>query len=203
MRASTPRKRDGVSGLSARTAANHHMPHGSMPLTLLARVADLLGSRQVPHALIGAAALAARGIARSTFDIDLLTTDTRVLGTGWWTHAAVEGASVDVRRGDADDPLAGVVRIDMPGDRPVDVVVGRHAWQERAVARAERTPAGPPVVTTLDLILLKLYAGGAQDLWDVRELLRQPAAEDLPAAIETELAALPDVMRIAWADVRR
>jgi hypothetical protein len=171
-------------------------------MMLLTRVVDLLDRRQIPHALIGAAALAAKGIARSTFDIDLLTTDNRVLADEWWAPLA-EHATVDVRRGEADDPLAGVVRIDVPGDRPVDLVVGRHGWQARAVARAERGAGGPPVVTTLDLILLKLYAGGAQDLWDVRELLRQPGADDLPAAVGAELAALTQAMRDAWNDVRR
>jgi hypothetical protein len=43
-------------------------------MKLLDRVVRALLARNVPHALIGAAALAARGIARSTYDIDLLTT---------------------------------------------------------------------------------------------------------------------------------
>jgi len=172
-------------------------------MTLLNRVGDLLSTASVPHALIGAAALAVRGIARSTFDIDLLTTDTRVLRDDWWTPLIADDVTVDVRRGDADDPLAGVVRITTPGERPVDLVVGRHAWQTRAVERAERMAGGPPVVTALDLILLKLYAGGAQDIWDVRELLRQPGAEDLPTSVEAELTTLPEPMRAVWSDVER
>ena len=172
-------------------------------MTLLSRVGDLLSTRNVPHALIGAAALAVRGVARSTFDIDLLTTDSRVLRDQWWTPLAIGDGAVDVRPGDVDDPLAGVVRITAPGERPVDLVVGRHAWQARAVARAERIAAGPPVVTALDLILLKLYAGGAQDLWDVRELLRQPAGEELATAVEAELTRLPEPLTAAWRDARR
>ena len=172
-------------------------------MTLLHRVGDLLSERSVPHALIGAAALAVRGIARSTFDIDLLTTDSRVLADQWWAPLAIGDVTVDVRRGDADDPLAGVVRTTAPEERPVDVVVGRHAWQTRAVARAEPIAGSPPVVTALDLILLKLYAGGAQDIWDVRELLRQPGSENLAAEVEAELTALPGSMRGVWRDVRR
>lgn len=52
-------------------------------MTLLERVVDRLASEAVPHALIGAAALAAAGVSRSTFDIDLLTTDRRVLEKGF------------------------------------------------------------------------------------------------------------------------
>jgi hypothetical protein len=172
-------------------------------MTLLDRVVDLLVSRDVPHALIGAAALAARGVARSTFDIDLLTTDAAVLEHEWWAPFAVGGVTLDVHRGDADDPLAGIVRIQAAAARPVDLVVGRHVWQTRAVARAERASEGPPVVIALDLILLKLYAGGAQDVWDVRELLRQPGSEKLSAEVEAELTSLPRSMRDAWADARR
>ena len=167
-------------------------------MTLLGDVCGLLSALDIPHALIGAAALAARGIARSTFDIDLLTTDRRVLEQPLWADLVRAGVSVDVRRGDADDPLAGVVRISAPGQRPVDLVVGRYAWQARAVERADTARIGPPVVTTVDLILLKLYAGGAQDLWDVRELLRASEAQPLVDAVEGELVALPAAMRAAW-----
>jgi len=43
--------------------------------SLLNLVVDVLDSRRVPCALIGAAALAVHGISRATFDIDLLVTD--------------------------------------------------------------------------------------------------------------------------------
>ena len=44
-------------------------------MTLVDRVSARLQAAGIPHALIGAAALAAAGVARSTFDIDLLTVD--------------------------------------------------------------------------------------------------------------------------------
>ena len=102
-------------------------------MTALDRVCAVLNDHQIAYALIGAAALAARGVARSTFDIDLLTTDQRVLDAGTWRSLS---ADVDIRRGDLDDPLAGVVRAAVADDRPIDVVVGRHAWQTHAVERA-------------------------------------------------------------------
>lgn len=69
---------------------------------LVARVCEFLAAREIPHALIGAAALAAAGISRSTFDIDLLTTDAAVLRDTTWAPLRAEGVSVDVRRGDHD-----------------------------------------------------------------------------------------------------
>ena len=40
------------------------------------------------------------------------------------------------------------------------------------------------VVRSRDLVLLKLYAGGTQDLWDVRELLQLPGRDRLMADVE-------------------
>jgi hypothetical protein len=170
---------------------------------LLEQVVALFERHQVVHALIGAAALAAAGVARSTYDIDLLTVDDTVLREVFWTTLRDAGVSVDLRRGDRDDPLAGVVRLDLPTHRPVDVIVGRHAWQGRALARANRPPGGPPVVTPADLVLLKLYAGGVQDEWDIRALLATPAGDDIARAVEEEIAALPTTLRDRWSAVRR
>ena len=138
-------------------------------------------------------------MARSTFDIDLLTTDRRVLDAGTWRAF---GADVDLRRGDADDPLAGVVRIAIADDRPIDVVVGRHAWQARAVERAEALGGRAPVALARDLVLLKLYSGGSQDLWDIGELLRHSPAS-LVDEVDADLAALPATMQQRWPAARR
>ena len=172
-------------------------------MTLLVRVSALLDAAGVSHALIGAAALAARGVARSTYDIDVLTTDGRVLAVSLWEPLRAAGADVDIRRGDFDDPLGGVIRLTAAGERPVDVVLGKGRWQARAVERADRTADGPPVVAARDLVLLKLYAGGTQDLWDVRALLELPERAALIAQVDEDLAGLPADMRARWIDVQR
>jgi hypothetical protein len=169
-------------------------------MTALDRVRSALDQRHLPYALIGAAALAVRGIARSTFDIDLLTTDLRALDAQVWTSFPAE--AVDLRRGDLDDPLAGVIRITLDSDRPVDIIVGKHAWQTRAVARAEAIAGGPPVVLARDLILLKLYAGGSHDLWDIRELLAV-SDRSLDADVTADVSALSENLQQQWEAVRR
>lgn len=172
-------------------------------MTLLAGVSRRLDASGVPHALIGAAALAARGVARSTYDIDILTTDVRVVASGFWELLRAEGADVDIRRGDVDDPLGGVIRVTSPGQRPVDVVLGKTRWHARAVERADRTPDGTAIVAVRDLVLLKLYAGGTQDLWDVRALLELPGRATLVAQVDEDLAGLPADMRARWIDAIR
>ncbi len=167
-------------------------------MTLGERVISALDAHGIAHAMIGATALAASGVARSTFDLDLLTLDPHVLDQGLWTTFAEAGCHVDVRRGDADDPLAGVVRISLTSERPVDIILGRHAWQRRAVERALHLPDGRKVVQARDLVLLKLYAGGTQDLWDIRQLLAAVDDASLAAGVEGDLSDLPTDARALW-----
>ena len=171
-------------------------------LPMVAAVLDRLGAR---FALIGAAALAVHGVARSTFDLDLLTTDPAVLDPSLWAGLSEEDSVVvSVRKGDADDPLAGLVRIEAQGERAIDVVVGRSGWQTEAVAAAQMVDVAGmtvPVVGPADLVLLKLYAGGAQDLWDIEQLLAVADRPWLVAEVNRRLDPLPPDARRAWARV--
>lgn len=171
-------------------------------MTQLERVCGVLDAGRMAHALIGASALAARGVARSTYDIDLMTADDRALDERLWRPLVDQGLAVDIRRGDAADPLGGVVRIESANERPIDVILAKHAWQRHAIERAERLAGSPPVVLARDLVLLKLYAGGSQDLWDVRELLRQPGGDELIADVTADLAALPAELSQRWSEAR-
>jgi hypothetical protein len=170
-------------------------------VNLFGRVRLLFSEQQVAHALIGAAALAVHGLSRATLDQDLLVVDQRVLATTFWDAIGAD-AGVDIRVGDADDPLAGVVRISLPPERDVDVVVGRHRWQEAILANAVRVgPQQLPVAEPADLILLKLYAGGSQDRWDIEQLLALHAPE-LGEAVEERVGALPARCRALWETLR-
>lgn len=170
-------------------------------MSLLARVSEILRVKGIPHALIGASALAIYGVNRSTIDVDLFTVDRACLDSRIWDVLAAEGVSVEVRKGDPDDPLAGVVRFEVPPELPLDVVVGKHQWQRKAIGRAETAIfAGVevPVLGGIDLILLKLYAGGPQDAWDIQQLLTGPERDSLIAGVERELSDLPGDCSRLW-----
>jgi hypothetical protein len=173
---------------------------------LVARVVAALDAYRARYALIGAAALAAHGVARSTFDLDLLTTAANALEPGLWRDLSAHGSiRLTVRKGDPDDPLLGVVRIEADGQRAVDVVVGRWAWQSDVVARAKPLVIGGvpiPVVTAADLVLLKLYAGGSQDCWDIEQLLADAGAPAVTADVDDRVAALPPHARALWQRLR-
>lgn len=155
-----------------------------------------LAARNVPFAVIGARAMGIRGVLRFSDDTDVLTTSRDVLRADFWSGLA--GATADVRRGDFDDPLAGVAAIKI-GEDIVDVVVGKYKWQAAVVQRAEPVALGSetwPVVRTADLILLKLFAGGPQDAWDIEQLLRTDPT--LRSVVEEHLHELPDDARQLW-----
>ena len=171
--------------------------------SLLDEVAAILTGAEVPHALIGASALAVHGISRSTLDIDLLVTDRRVLSRAFWI-ALSPRALVEIRSGDADDPLAGVVRVSAEGERDVDVIVGRGTWMADIIGRAQPPVHGTGVRAARadDLVLLKLFAGGSQDRWDIEQLLALPEHDAIVAAVDERIGQLPAPARQLWQQLK-
>lgn len=169
---------------------------------LLDRVATVLSDRGITHGLIGAAALAVHGISRSTLDEDLLVVDAGVLDEQFW-QPLISEAQIRVTRGDVTDPLAGVVRLRREGESQVDVIVGRHRWQEEVLSRVVPVSNRPLyVVRPDDLILLKLYAGGSQDRWDIEQLLGVDTSESTITAVDERIGALPPRSREMWLTLR-
>ncbi len=150
----------------------------------LQKVTTALDKLHVRYALIGGLAVVTRGVLRATKDIDLLV-DWPIQEAAALAKSLNEsGLGATLRKGALDDPVGGLIRILIPSGRsPVqcDLLFPSWAWQADAVKKA-----GPvdldgfvvPVVRAGDLFLLKLRAGGPQDLLDAAELLRMqtPAA---------------------------
>lgn len=166
-------------------------------MSLLDEISSTLDAAGIRHALIGALALAAYGVNRATVDLDLFATDASCLRPDFWTDLRNRGISVEVRKGDLTDPLAGVVRFRTAGESPIDLVIGKFAWQAKLLERAEPI-GGTLVVRAADLVLLKLYAGGLQDAWDVQQLLARPSREDLIREVESRLSGLPASCQDLW-----
>lgn len=149
--------------------------------------------------------MAALGASRSTQDLDILTTDRTTLRSTFWRRLEESGTVVEIRTGDINDPLVGVVRLTRNGDRPVDVIVGEGSWQERILGSASRRLVAEvqvPVVDEIGLILLKLYAGGPQDRWDIEHLLGIATdREKLQADIASRAAELPSRCGRLWSRI--
>ena len=171
-------------------------------MTLLDDVVATLRAAGIAHAVIGAAAMAAHGVSRATADVDLLATAPETLRSPTWDSLGATSA-VEIRRGGDDDPLAGVVRITRRGELDVDVVVGKRVWHRDCVSRAiAPTEGGIPVVRREDLVLLKLYAGGPQDAWDIHQLIALPDGEGLVPLVDELAAQLPSDAQTLWQRIR-
>ena len=170
----------------------------------LARVVDVLERSEIPFALIGAAAMAAHGVSRSTYDTDLFAVGDLALDETLWRALAASGIDVDVRHGDDDDPLLGVVRF-TENSQTIDLVVGRSEWQRSVIARATVAHVFSlklPIVTIEDLIVLKLYAGGVQDRWDIEQLLTSAASPVVLTDIDARVRSLPERSQALWRTLR-
>lgn len=116
---------------------------------------------------------------------------------------------VIIRRGDHDDPLAGIVRLSPSGPTPVDVVVPRGRWVADLVARTldvgqwivmgDETLA---VTQPADLVLLKLYAGSPLDQRDIFMLLGGSTREAIIADVDLHVGALPSDCVALWRRLR-
>lgn len=155
-----------------------------------ARLTSYLEHHGIPFCLIGGLALAAWGVARYTADADLLTMDPRILDLDLWSEW--ETGVPRITRGDADDPLGGVVRF--PGPPRQDLILGRGAAARIALETSFRFEAFPcPVASPLGLILLKLEAGGPQDAADILALLGNAQALGRPSLKEEVAATVPQL----------
>jgi hypothetical protein len=136
---------------------------------------DRLG---VPYALIGGLAVAARGAVRATQDVDLIIDRPVQDALSLERSLRDEGFDATFYRGGADDPIAGVLRLVVPAAGAgvkCDVLFASRDWQRRSVTNATAVDLGSFVVKVAqpaDLFLLKLYAGGPQDLIDATQLLK-------------------------------
>jgi hypothetical protein len=173
-----------------------------MTIEPVARVLERLG---VPFALIGAHAMAARGYPRFTADVDLLTTDRRVLDPSAWAALVSAGAAIDPRTGDADDPLAGVTHIQLADESDIDVIVGRWPWEAGVIVRAERMAVlGTTLLVprTSDLILLKLAAGGYLDKQDAAALLALGDRATIAREVDAHIDEVRPDIRALWLELQ-
>lgn len=149
-----------------------------------ARAQGLLGG----YALIGGFAVAAWGVPRATHDIDFAvaigTNDPQALAT--FMGGRYEG-------GGPDDPLRGVIcaTVEVASTSvPLQLVFLPSMFTDAIFQKLEILSIlnhRVPVVSWEGLVLLKVYAGGPQDVLDVRQILkvRQPSV--------TELARISDL----------
>jgi hypothetical protein len=144
----------------------------------LRRVVAALDKLEIRHALIGGLAVAAHGMIRATRDVDLIIDLSLQEALSLQQSLRDRGFQATFYRGAVDDPIAGVLRLSVPvagAEVSCDLLFASRAWQMRAVENAASIDLGSfsvRVAQSADLFLLKLFAGGPQDLVDAAQLLK-------------------------------
>jgi hypothetical protein len=144
-------------------------------LELLISVVTFLEEQQIDCLLIGGFALSAYGYVRATRDTGALLHVPVQQKESLATLLKNAGFQVELRVGDYEDPIPFVIAVHTSSGAQVDLLGGLRGMDAGAFRRARRfTVLGRPVnfVGPEDFIAMKCYAGSAQDLLDVREMLR-------------------------------
>lgn len=143
----------------------------------------------IRFALIGGLAVSAWGVVRATEDIDLLAdSDPSPLTSVPFRDNLKRfferrKCGVEWRIGEPDDPIPLLLRVTLPQQvrgLKADILWAHKRWQRDALARVITIKISRTNVLVLhpeDLVVLKLEAGGPQDLLDVEELLYEAPAE--------------------------
>ena len=161
---------------------DRHLAPALLELRRLLADAAIKVQPSLSFALIGGLAVATWGAVRATADIDFLAdSDPSPLQVPeirdrLKKFVEKEGGLADWRVGGHDDPIPLLLRIELPDAYGVgaDILWAHKRWQREALQRAPAVKVADaeiPVLHPEDLILMKLDAGGPQDLLDVQAWL--------------------------------
>jgi hypothetical protein len=149
----------------------------AQPAQLLLDVVDLLTDFHVQYAVVGAFAVSYYGVPRATSDADTVIwfSSTGKSEKDLKDHLLAAGYGAQLNRGDVDDPISGAIIVkDRHGNR-VDLLLGVRGMDLDAVSRcvsASLMESSIRIIGAEDLIAMKIFAGGPQDLEDVRGIFQ-------------------------------
>ncbi len=137
-------------------------------------VAARLTAAGIDYAVIGAMAAAVHGVVRASLDADaVVSLPAREARTLQRVLADPE-LIIELRTGDAGDSIPALLAVsDHHGNR-VDVLIGLRGLDPEAFKRARNVPFLGNLLRVVgqeDFVAMKLFAGGAQDLVDARQVL--------------------------------
>jgi hypothetical protein len=147
------------------------------PALLLLDILDILQQLGVPAAIVGALAVSYHGVPRSSVDADAAIW---LQGTGKnavdvQNALAASGYKVRLSCGESDDPIAGVLIIEDDYGNVVDLLIGIRGMDPDAQTRCVSSALleyPVRIIGAEDLVGMKLFAGGPQDVSDARGILR-------------------------------
>jgi hypothetical protein len=151
---------------------------------LLLEVASVLGEQKIGYAVIGAMAASVHGAIRGTADADALLAITPAKLGQLEKVLKRRGFKTALRHGDPDDPIPALLEITDRYDNRVELLAGLRGLDPQAFARSITIAFRRSTLRIIgreDFIAMKCFAGGPQDIADVREVLN---AADAPIDLD-------------------
>jgi hypothetical protein len=144
---------------------------------LLLDITDFLRRVGVLYAIVGAFAVSFYGIPRSTADgvATIWLSGTGKSAKDVCDELVKTGYQAMLNRGDLEDPIQGVIVIEDDYENKADLLIGVRGMAPQVGARCISTTLLDSQVTIIgadDLVGMKVFAGGPQDLEDVRGILQ-------------------------------
>jgi predicted nucleotidyltransferase len=152
-------------------------------------VVDVLKREDVDYMVIGALAAAVYGAIRASADADALVSLSVAKLSNLSQIFRKKGFTVELRRGDAEDPIPAMLVIGDKHQNRVDLLGGLRGLDPGTLSRSVEVPfsgATIRVVSREDFIAMKCFAGGPQDLEDARVALR--TADELDVDLLRQVA---------------
>ena len=152
-------------------------------------VVEILQRENVHYAVIGAFALSVHGSIRGTTDVDALLFTTRQRLGKLLTVFDRVGFATELRRGDAEDPILGMLILSDSHNNRVELLGGLRGMDPAIFSRTVEIQffgVNLRFVGREDLIAMKCLAGGPQDLLDAQSAYRSaqgPVDLDLLRAV--------------------
>jgi hypothetical protein len=164
----------------------------NQPAQLTLDIVGLLQSLGIPYAVVGAIGVSFYGIPRATTDGDAAVW---LNGTGMspqdvCVKLAAAGYRTKLSIGDIEDPIQAVIVIHDAHENKADLLIGVRGMDSDAAARtvpASLLDSSLRIMGAEDLVAMKVFAGGPQDLIDVRGIL-QVSGERLDMDLLRKLA---------------
>jgi len=148
---------------------------GGQSVLLLLDVVEILRREKVDYAIIGAFALSVLGVVRATMDADALLFAEPGRLAKLEKKFQQEGFRTELRTAEADDPVSGMLVLsDRSGNR-VRLLGGLRNMDPAILSRTLEITFRDEklrIVGREDLIAMKCFAGGPQDLLDARSAYR-------------------------------
>jgi hypothetical protein len=160
---------------------------------LLMDVVAVLNAEKIAYAVIGALAVSVHGVVRASQDADAVIHATAPELGKVGENLTGLGFKTDLRRGGVDDPIPALLLINDKYGNRVDLLAGLKGMDASIYTRVvEVKIAGMAIPLRVacreDLIAMKAFAGGPQDLVDARRCIAV-AATNLDLGLLRRLAS--------------